>query len=143
MRTAIIIAALTVIPPAGHAQTTSPPTAPATAAQAPATAGTEGTMPVAGLHPGDEIIQVKYACNEGGPLDVVFLNTAGGSSIAVVDGTDGLIPMPQAVSASGAIYAAEMDGRKLELLTKGPEANLVETVEGKESWLRRDCTAPG
>lgn len=117
---------------AAAAQTAAVPPAPSPAGEAP------GAVTQAN----DEMLHLNFTCAEGGPLDVVFVNTAGGTSFAVVGGPDGLIPMAQAVSASGAVYSAEVEGRTIELLTKGREASLSETMNGKETWLRRDCVAP-
>jgi len=87
----------------------------------------------------DDILHVTYACAGGETLEVVFLNTAGGNSYAVVRAPDGLLPMQVAISASGARYVAlsPEDGRVF--WTKGSEATLYAGPDGEQALLT-DCS---
>ena len=89
----------------------------------------------------DSIEKVSYACADNEVLHVTYVNTDGGSSFAVVLDQDELIPMTQQVSASGAIYKAISPDYALQLLTKGKTADLVGMTDGKEVFLKKDCTA--
>ena len=90
---------------------------------------------------GDSLIHARYACEDDTAMEVVFLNTAAGSSLAVVATYAGLVPMQVAISASGARYLSA-DG-VLQLWTKGDAADLVALEGDKETPLRSGCVTIG
>lgn len=144
-RTTILAAAAALLAamPLG-AQTPAPqPAVPDTAvppAPAPVTTAEPAPTDMPGTAPaeGDTIERVAYACERGMMLDVVYVNTASGSSFAVVSQKDELIPMQVAVSGSGARYVPVNVNQTYELLTKGDAATLY---EDSDTVLAGDCTA--
>lgn len=89
----------------------------------------------------DDIVRVRYVCAGGETMEVVFLNTAGGNSYAVVLDGGELRPMQIAISASGARYTALSPEDGHELWTKGDEATLHDGTGGTARLVRTDCTA--
>ena len=161
-RPMILAAALLAAGPL-HAQTAAPQPAPAAAPTAPMTAPaptagsapTDATVPAApppvttaepaptdmpGTAPaaGDTIERIAYSCDGGKMMDAIFVNTASGSSFAVVSHNDELIPMQVAVSASGARYVPVNVNQTYELLTKGDDATLY---EDQDTVIAENCAA--
>lgn len=133
-RTLALSAAVLASP--AFAQTAAPAVAPAPVDPAPV----EAPLSIAPV-PGDSIEKTIYACAGNETMQVVFVNTAGGSSWAVLLDQDEMIPMQVTTSASGAIYKAISPDYTYELLTKGDTAELRGTTEGKEEVLKTDCSA--
>ena len=69
-------------------------------------------------------LAVRYSCDRGVELPVVFVNETGGDSLAVlyIEGRQNLLFQEQ--SASGARYGWPSDGSAYVLWTKGPEATV-------------------
>lgn len=88
---------------------------------------------------GDSLVHVRYACEGGATLEAVFVNTASGSSFAIVGTDAGLIPMQVAVSASGARYLSADETQ--QLWTRGDQADLVRLDGDAEAPLRSGCIA--
>lgn len=87
----------------------------------------------------DEILPVTFTCAGNGALEVVFVNTAGGNSYAVLlDGAE-LVPMRVAISASGARYVALAQGDGRVLWTKGRTATLYAGSGDAERVVKADC----
>lgn len=97
------------------------------------------SAPPAAPEPADSIDNVSYACANNEVLHVTFVNTAGGNSYAIVLEQDELVPMDNTPSASGAVYRAISPDYNLELLTKGNEATLMATTDGKDDPVKTDC----
>lgn len=135
-RTAILAAALLAAAPVGAQMpapdaATSPATAPVTTAE-PAPTDMPGTAPAEG----DTIERIAYTCEGGDVLDVVYVNTASGSSFAVMSQKNELVPLQVAVSASGARYVPVNVNQTYELWNKG---NMVTLRDGDE--VLAECTS--
>ena len=100
-------------------------------AQAPAAP----VVPVAG----DTMEKFSYSCVGNQTLQVVFVNTAGGSSFAVVLEEDEMIPMNLVPSASGAVYEPASTDYRYRLDTKGDTAHLYTTDGGKDTPVKTEC----
>jgi len=73
----------------------------------------------------DNITAVHYICERQVEIPVVYVNTAGGSSFAIVQVEGKLVPMTQQASASGARYIALDEQDSYRWYTRGEEASLA------------------
>ncbi|MRX50517.1 hypothetical protein GI374_08690 [Paracoccus sp. S-4012] len=88
---------------------------------------------------GDQFLHVTYHCPSGAVLEAVFINTTAGDSHAVVTRGEGLMPMSQAISGSGARYTSVEGEPPFTFWTKGDQASLYEGPD--ETPLLTDCIA--
>lgn len=89
--------------------------------------------------PATDIQHMKYSCDGNAVLEVVYVTPATGDNYAIVLEQDELLPMAQVKSASGAVYSAISPDYHYQLLTKGGEATLVATTNGKEEPVKSNC----
>lgn len=88
----------------------------------------------------DDIQRVRYACDGGQVLEIVFLNTAGGNSHAIVLLDGKMIPMGIAMSGSGARYLSLDPQPGRQLWTARDGADLVALDGRAQTSLRTNCS---
>lgn len=107
-----------------------------------ALAASLGTGPVL-ARDADDLRRIPYACDGGGTMEVVFLNTAGGRSYAFVLMDGEMIVMQAAVSASGARYLSVGGPPTFQFWEAKGRADLVALEGDDEVPLRQDCRSSG
>ncbi|ARJ68889.1 MliC family protein [Paracoccus contaminans] len=93
--------------------------------------------------PSGAVTHSLYSCAGNETLDVVYVTPDSGDSYAVVLEEDELLPMVQVRSASGAVYEPVSRDYQYQLATKGNEATLYATTDGKEEAVKSDCKTSG
>ncbi|AQS41824.1 MAG: Membrane-bound lysozyme-inhibitor of c-type lysozyme [Candidatus Tokpelaia hoelldobleri] len=81
----------------------------------------------------DTLVPTHYICERNVQVPVVYINTTGGNSYAILAVEGKQVAMHQMVSASGAHYIALDEQDSYRWYTKGDEAFLA--------WLAADHTA--
>lgn len=92
----------------------------------------------------DRIEQSTYQCERGVIVDATYINTKGGSSFAVINVENKLVPMRTSQSGSGALYIAIDPADSYRWHTKGDGAVLSyldATPGAQEKTLLSDCKA--
>ncbi|QND50889.1 lysozyme inhibitor [Phyllobacterium sp. 628] len=92
----------------------------------------------------DRIEQSTYQCERGVIVDATYINTKDGSSFAVINVENKLVPMRTSQSGSGALYIAIDKADSYRWHTKGDAAILsyLDAAPGSaEKTLLSDCKA--
>ncbi|MBA8878222.1 MliC family protein [Phyllobacterium myrsinacearum] len=92
----------------------------------------------------DRIEQSTYQCERGVIVDATYINTKGGSSFAVINVENKLVPMRASQSGSGALYIAIDQADSYRWHTKGDAAVLSyldATPGAQEKTLLSECKA--
>ncbi len=76
---------------------------------------------------GMEVLSVNYQCDDGTRMPVLYINTAGGDSLAVAVIQGNLVPMQLQPSASGARYGRMNPRLSFELWVKGDQVTVSDT----------------
>ncbi|ELY3194249.1 c-type lysozyme inhibitor [Salmonella enterica] len=84
----------------------------------------------------EEVVKTIYACNDNRTMEVVYINTNGGNSYAIINQVNEMIPMRLMKMASGASYETISQDYTYKLYTKGKTADLV---EGNDKPVLSNC----
>ncbi|EEL2954736.1 c-type lysozyme inhibitor [Salmonella enterica] len=84
----------------------------------------------------EEVAKTIYTCNDNKTMEVVYINTTGGNSYAIINQVNEMIPMRLMKMASGANYEAISQDYTYKLYTKGKTADLV---EGDDKPVLSNC----
>ncbi|EAS3780247.1 c-type lysozyme inhibitor [Salmonella enterica] len=84
----------------------------------------------------EEVAKTIYSCNDNKTMEVVYINTTGGNSYAIINQVNEMIPMRLMKMASGANYEAISLDYTYKLYTKGKTADLV---EGDDKPVLSNC----
>ena len=84
----------------------------------------------------EEVVKTIYSCNDNRTMEVVYINTNGGNSYAIINQVNEMITMRLMKMASGASYEAISQDYTYKLYTKGNTADLV---EGNDKPVLSNC----
>ncbi|EGR7564455.1 c-type lysozyme inhibitor [Salmonella enterica] len=84
----------------------------------------------------EEVVKTIYSCNDNRTMEVVYINTNGGNSYAIINQVNEMIPMRLMKMASGANYETISQDYTYKLYTKGKTADLV---EGNDKPVLSNC----
>ena len=93
--------------------------------------------------PSGAVTHSLYSCEGNETLDVVYVTPDSGESYAVVLEEGELLPMVQVRSASGAVYEPVSPDYRYQLATKGRDATLYATTDGKDEAVKSGCKTSG
>lgn len=94
------------------------------------------SVSTASIAASQEISKSIYACNDNQVMEVIYVNTEAGSTYAIINQVNEMIPMRLMKMASGANYEAMDKNYTYKLYTKGKTAELV---EGDDKPILSDC----